>query len=281
MTMNRNFGLRTFCVLGFTAATVVYSGLKAQAQTSNYTSSVKTEQNLNLVAQADGTAPGTYPNQTYPGTTPTTPGNYPYDTNPGTTPTTPGNYPYDTNPDTTPTTPGNYPYDTNPDTTPTTPGNYPYDTNPSQTNPTPGFEPGRATRGGASYVGIGGNIGLSGGETALGVGNFSVISKIGLTNSLSVRPSAMIGDNTTFLVPLTYDFPSQQREISTRTIPPFAPYVGAGVAVSTGDDSDVGPMLTAGVDVPIDSRFTATGAVNVGFVNDTSTGVVLGVGYNF
>jgi hypothetical protein len=65
---------------------------------------------------------------------------------------------------------------------------------------------GQATRGGSSYLGVAGNIGLTGGETALGVGNVAVISKIGLLRSVSLRPAAVFGDNTTVLIPLTYDF---------------------------------------------------------------------------
>jgi len=135
---------------------------------------------------------------------------------------------------------------------------------------------GQPTRGGSSYLGVAGNIGLSGGETALGVGNVAVISKIGLLRSVSLRPAAVFGDNTTVLIPLTYDF-------SQVGIRPFsiAPYLGGGVAINTGNRSDAGPMLTAGVDVPLTSRFTATAGVNVGFVNNTSVGLLIGVGYNF
>lgn len=139
---------------------------------------------------------------------------------------------------------------------------------------------GQATRGGSSYLGVAGNIGLSGGETALGVGNVAVISKIGLLRSVSLRPAAVFGDNTTVLIPLTYDFSLQPAGGLPR---PFsiAPYLGGGVAINTGNRSDAGPMLTAGVDVPLTSRFTATAGVNVGFVNNTSVGLLIGVGYNF
>ena len=48
---------------------------------------------------------------------------------------------------------------------------------------------GRTTRGGSSYIGVAANIGLSGdGSSSLGDGNFAVVSKVGLTNSISVRP---------------------------------------------------------------------------------------------
>ena len=173
-----------------------------------------------------------------------------------------------TYPSTQPTTPTTEPPATTPETTPT------------QT--TPGaIEPGRATRGGSSYVGVGGNIGLGGGDTALGIGNFTVISKIGFTEAVSARPAVVVGDNTTFLIPITYDFTVQPTGAATEAISSFAPYVGGGLAIATGDNSDVGPMLTAGADVPLGDRLTANAGVNVGFFDSTSVGLTIGVGYNF
>jgi hypothetical protein len=173
-----------------------------------------------------------------------------------------------TYPSTQPTTPTTEPPATTPETTPT--------------QPTPGaIEPGRATRGGSSYVGVGGNIGLGGGDTALGIGNFTVISKIGFTEAVSARPAVVIGDDTTFLIPITYDFTVQPTGAATEAISSFAPYVGGGLAIATGDNSDVGPMLTAGADVPIGDRLTANAGVNVGFFDSTSVGLTIGVGYNF
>lgn len=148
------------------------------------------------------------------------------------------------------------------------------------TQPTPSVQAGRATRGGSSYVGVAGNVGLSGGETALGIGNFTVISKIGFTETLSARPTVVIGDDTTVLVPITYDFNLRQRDAVAGSVT-AAPYVGGGVAIATGSNSDVGPLLTAGVDVPVANQVTATGAVHAGFFDRTSIGIVIGAGYNF
>lgn len=160
-------------------------------------------------------------------------------------------------------------------------------------------DPGQATRGGSSYIGVAGNVGV-GGDSALGDNvNFTVISKIGFTNSISARPSVVIDDDPVILIPITYDF-------STRSVDPLdetlsiAPYVGAGIGISTGgedddddiedvldddddddDDGDVGVLLTGGVDIPFSDQFTGTAAVNVGFFDDTEVGLVLGVGYNF
>ncbi|MEI2579522.1 hypothetical protein [Scytonema sp. PRP1] len=137
--------------------------------------------------------------------------------------------------------------------------------------------PGRTTRSGPSYIGVGGNIGLTG-NTTLSEGAFTVISKIGLTRNLSARPAAVIGDNTVFLIPLTVDFPQENLEVTQLNI---APYIGGGVAVSTGRDSTVGALISGGVDVPLSPQITATGGVNVSFIDETDVGVLVGVGYNF
>lgn len=141
-----------------------------------------------------------------------------------------------------------------------------------------GISPGRATRAGSSYVGIGGNIGI-GGNSALGRGNFSAFSKVGLTNNLSARPGVVVGDNTTFLVPLTVDFPVSPVDSGGRV--GVAPYIGAGAAVTVGSDSRVRPMVTGGLDVPLTPELTATAGVNAAFHRRTDVGILLGVGYNF
>lgn len=241
----------------------------------------------------DGTTPSTLPSDTTPSTSPsdslqpTTPNTLPSDT---TQPTTPDNtLPSDPTQPTIPSD-GNDPSlrDTQPtipsdgsepsirdNTQPTIPsdGNTPTDSS----DPDSDVSPGRATRSGSSYIGVGGNIGF-GGDTGIGEGSFSVISKIGLANNLSVRPAVLFGDNTSILLPVTLDFAPSDVEIGTYTI---APYVGAGAIISTGDDSNVGVLVTGGIDVPITSRFTATAGVNVGFVDDTDVGLLIGVGYNF
>jgi hypothetical protein len=151
---------------------------------------------------------------------------------------------------------------------------------PSQPLAQMAVSPGRSTKSGSSYVGIGGNIGIGNGDTALGRGSFSVISKIGLTENFSVRPSVLFGDSTTILIPVTYDFnfgegPTSKLGFSA------APYLGAGVAVSTGNNSNVGLLLTGGVDVPLSSKFTATAAINASVTGNAAVGLLLGVGYNF
>lgn len=138
--------------------------------------------------------------------------------------------------------------------------------------------PGRATRGGSSYIGIGGNLGLSG-EPALGDGAFMINSKIGLTRNISFRPAVLFGDDTDFLLPLTYDFVLESADPFAPI--PFAPYVGGGVIISTNGDNTLGFLLSGGVDVPLSAQFVANASINVGFRNDTDVGLMLGVGYTF
>lgn len=140
-------------------------------------------------------------------------------------------------------------------------------------------DPGTPTFGGDSYIGIAGNIGL-GGDTALGDSSFMVISKIGLTTRIAVRPSVAIESDPVILVPVTYDFSLRPVDAFTERLP-ISPYVGGGVAISTGEDSEVGPLLTAGADFPITPRFTATASVNAAFLDETEVGLLIGIGYNF
>lgn len=149
------------------------------------------------------------------------------------------------------------------------------------------LDPGTSTRGGSSYVGIAGNIGLSG-DTALGDGNFAIISKIGLTRSLAFRPGVVLGNDAAFLIPLTYEFSIRQAEALEEVLP-IAPYLGAGVIISTGGDDDddnddeggVGLLLTGGIDIPLNRQFTANAGLNVGIADETDIGLSVGVGYNF
>lgn len=145
---------------------------------------------------------------------------------------------------------------------------------------TNGVTPGISTRGGSSYVGVAGNIGLLG-NAAISEGNVAVISKIGLTNALSLRPSVVFGENTLFMVPVTLDFfPRQVNPTGERTFP-LSPYLGAGVAIEAKGDTNFGLLLTGGVDIPLGSRLTLTGAANAAFLDDTDVGLLFGIGYNF
>lgn len=138
--------------------------------------------------------------------------------------------------------------------------------------------PGRATRSGPSYIAVGGNIGF-GGSSGIGRGNFAATSKVGLTRNFSARPGILVGDRTTVLLPVTVDFPTATVIDEGRL--GLAPFIGGGVGISTGDNSRVRPIITAGVDVPITSRLTAVASTNIGFFNNAEVGLLLGIGYNF
>ena len=153
----------------------------------------------------------------------------------------------------------------------------------AQSEPTPksNVKVGRSTRGGSSYLGLGANIGIDGGTSSLADGNFSIISKIGLTKNFSFRPGAVLGDNATILLPITLDFPLDSLGDQFREPQGIAPYIGVGAAIKTGDNSDTAVLVTGGIDVPLNQQFTANVAVNAGFFSQTDVGVILGVGYNF
>ncbi|MCY7323966.1 MAG: hypothetical protein LH660_19745 [Phormidesmis sp. CAN_BIN36] len=178
--------------------------------------------------------------------------------------------------ETTPTTPTQ----TTPEIQPTVPTETTPTTTPQTTPILNQVSPGRSTRSGSSYVGVGGNIGIGSGDTALGEGSFAVISKIGLLRSFSVRPSLLFSGDVTILLPITYDFSFGEGPTETLGFS-AAPYVGIGAAISTGDGADVALLLTGGVDVPISSQFTATAAVNATVTGEAAIGILVGVGYNF
>ena len=142
---------------------------------------------------------------------------------------------------------------------------------------TPTISPGRATRSGPSYIAVGGNIGF-GGRTALGRGNFTITSKVGLTNNFSARPGLVIGRSPTILLPVTVDFPV--RSVVDDRIR-IAPFVGGGLAISTRGGSEVRALAMGGIDVPLTDRLTATASANAAFFRRPEIGVILGVGYNF
>ncbi|MEM9927289.1 MAG: hypothetical protein AAF915_26695 [Cyanobacteria bacterium P01_D01_bin.50] len=143
--------------------------------------------------------------------------------------------------------------------------------------------PGRRTRSGPSYIGVGGFIGFDD-DSALGDGAFSVLSKIGFSRNFSIRPSVLFDDDAVFLIPLTIDFPVNSIADTGVQRISVAPYFGAGISINTDDDADddVGFLVTGGVDVPVSRQITATGGVNIGFSDDNAdVGLLLGVAYNF
>lgn len=131
-----------------------------------------------------------------------------------------------------------------------------------------------------AYIGVGVNIGVGSGNSDLSEGRFLVYGKLGFTPNISLRPAVLLGNQTTFLIPVTYDFPLQAAD----AIQPvsFVPYLGGGVIIASGSgDNNVGFLLSGGVDFPISRDFTATAGLNVGFVrSSTDFGILLGIAYN-
>jgi hypothetical protein len=127
-----------------------------------------------------------------------------------------------------------------------------------------------------AYLGVGGNIGI-GNRDSSGVASFgfSVISKISLGPRFSVRPGALVtNQSTSFTVPLTYNFNTMEFANFR-----FQPYVGAGVDIPTG--SNVGLLVNAGADIPISRDFTLNAVSNWRVTSGFGLGITLGVGYNF
>jgi len=145
---------------------------------------------------------------------------------------------------------------------------------------------------GGSYIGVGGNIGISGGSSPLADGNFGIVSKLSLFNSFSIRPGAVLGRETTLIFPITYDFAYPQiKQVLNGSALPIAPYGGIGVAIKDSRDinvrvqSDKYPrialLLSGGVDMLLSDRFTATASINAGFFRSVDIGLLFGVGYRF
>ncbi|MEO1590157.1 MAG: hypothetical protein AAFU71_02570 [Cyanobacteria bacterium J06632_22] len=137
---------------------------------------------------------------------------------------------------------------------------------------------GQGARVAPHFVGVGGNIGFNDNENAVGDFGFVVVSKYSFTEKLSIRPSVIFSDTTAVLVPVTYNFQGSNFDVGPTTL---LPYVGGGVAFTTGDDSDVNGLISAGVDVPISRQFTINGQANLSIFNDSAFGIQLGLGYNF
>ena len=127
-----------------------------------------------------------------------------------------------------------------------------------------------------NYVGLGAGIGDLG-DSDVGL---AINSKITVGNNISVRPGIITDfdfddGQTAFNIPVTYDFNPITRNGK------LLPYAGGGVSFTTGDESDVGPLLTAGVDYRVTDKVTLNGAVNWAIYDDSQVNGVIGVGYTF
>jgi hypothetical protein len=138
------------------------------------------------------------------------------------------------------------------------------------------IEPGRETRSGPSYLGIGVNFGTVG-DSSVGDSGLMIYSKIGIIRFFSVRPAVTtsFNDDATFLLLATLDFRSIRIGSEVRV----AHYIGGDAAIAT--NGDFGPLVVGGIDLPITSRLTATAGVNLGILDPVDLGVFVGIGYNF
>ncbi|MBP0017815.1 MAG: hypothetical protein J7647_09685 [Cyanobacteria bacterium SBLK] len=135
-----------------------------------------------------------------------------------------------------------------------------------------------------SYIGLGGNVGLSNnGVTDLGKGSVAIDAKIALTDYLSVRPAVLIGDSTTFLLPLTYDINIQGSDPFKPAV--VHPFIGGGLTLATKEtelNNNVAPLATAGIDFRVSDRVVVYSNVSAGFFGEqTEVGARFGIGYVF
>lgn len=127
-----------------------------------------------------------------------------------------------------------------------------------------------------NYVGLGVGIGdVDDNDVGLAVNG-----KVTIGNNVSVRPSVLTDfdfsdGETAFQIPITYDF----KPITNNG--KLLPYAGGGVAFTVGDEGEVGPLLTAGVDYRVTEKITLNGAVNWSIYEDSQVNGVVGVGYTF
>lgn len=133
----------------------------------------------------------------------------------------------------------------------------------------------RSARSAPAFLGIGADIGTTDDLS------FAVISKLALGQQLAIRPSVVFSDDLAVLVPITYEFSRFNTEAGRFQV---RPYAGAGASyIDEDDSSEIGLLLTGGVDIPLSQRFTANAQANyAGIFSDSENfGVTLGVGYNF
>lgn len=133
-----------------------------------------------------------------------------------------------------------------------------------------------------SYIGIGGTIGLSGNNTALGTSGLAILSKHVLNELLAIH-----GNNVVFgtAIPsssnaLTLNFPIRDNATKEITISPF---IGGGIQIRNIDGLYISPLAVGGLDIPLNKSLTGTIRVEAAFPNtgNADVGVSVGLGYNF
>ncbi len=108
-----------------------------------------------------------------------------------------------------------------------------------------------------------------------------VNGKYSLSNNFSVRPEVFTGTldgdderGVAVLAPVTYDFNGN----GNRRLQPF---VGAGAGVSTGDETELELVATAGTDLRLGNRYVLNGSVNYLPLDEQRVDFVAGLGYRF
>ena len=104
--------------------------------------------------------------------------------------------------------------------------------------------------------------------------------KYALSNRFSVRPGVIAAVNEddngerdiAVLAPITYDFNSANGG-------KLQPFVGAGAGVTTGDETELQFVATAGADYQLGRRYAINGSVNYLPFDDQSVDFVAGLGY--
>ncbi|MBD1912541.1 hypothetical protein [Leptolyngbya sp. FACHB-8] len=124
-----------------------------------------------------------------------------------------------------------------------------------------------------NFIGIGPNVGITG-DTAIGDTSFAIVSRFAVTPAFSVRPAVFIEDDVSILLPVTYDLPISGPG-------GIAPYVGGGLTLSTGDDSNLDLLLSAGLDIPLNENFAITAGLNAAPFDEFDLGVFAAVAYTF
>lgn len=141
------------------------------------------------------------------------------------------------------------------------------------------IELGRLAKSNYSFIGVGVNIGFDSDGFSIGDTGFAIDSKIALGSNFSIRPSAIIAQESAFLLPVTYDFRFQDKE--TFEYEPITPYLGVGGYATTDELNEFGFLITGGLDYKLSDSFIANTHLNVGIGDSTEVGLVFGVGYIF
>jgi hypothetical protein len=130
------------------------------------------------------------------------------------------------------------------------------------------------------YLGIGGAVGLGGSSTALSTGGLTILSKMPISDSISLHNTAVIFGSSvpSVSVALTYKLPIGNEFQQMM----FSPFLGAGVMTHNENGLWASPLVTGGVDLGLSENMTGTIRMNVGFVNgrEADVGLIFGIGFN-